>query len=57
MMGHRNMNIIINKSKKVLNFAERLISSTTVGVINEAFENRYGKSLGPGCVWEIKISR
>jgi hypothetical protein len=37
----------------VQNFAERLIKST-VGGISEAFDNRWGKSLGPGCVWEEK---
>jgi hypothetical protein len=53
IMRHCNMDIIINKSKKVQNFAERLIKST-VGGINEAFDNRWGKSLGLGCVWEMK---
>jgi hypothetical protein len=53
VMSHRNMDIIVNKSKKVQNFAERLIKST-VGGISEAFDNRWGKSLGPGCVWEEK---
>jgi hypothetical protein len=53
IMRHRNMDIIINKSKKVQNFAERLIKST-VGGINKAFDNRWGKSLGPGFVWEEK---
>jgi hypothetical protein len=53
IMSHRNMDIIINKSKKVQNFAERLIKST-VGGISESFDNRWGKSLGPGCVWEEK---
>jgi hypothetical protein len=37
----------------VQNFAERLIKST-VGGISEAFNNRWGKSLGPRCVWEEK---
>jgi hypothetical protein len=53
IMSHRNMDIIINKSNKVQNFAERLIKST-VGGISEAFDNRWDKSLGPGCVWEEK---
>jgi hypothetical protein len=45
IMSHRNMDLIINKSKKVQNFAERLIKSTAGG-INEAFDNRWGKIIG-----------
>jgi hypothetical protein len=48
------VNNTVSQSNKDNPFSIFRVRDCTVGGISEAFDNRWGKSLGPGCIWEEK---
>ena len=53
VMEHRNMVIIEHEKSSVLNFTQRLISSSLDDLMY-SFKSKFGVTFEPGCAWELK---